>query len=82
MSRSKQKSPVGGVTAAKSEKEWKQSVNRKLRHAAERVVRQLPSGDADAAILPVVNEIATPWHGPKEGKFRFDTDENPKRMRK
>ena len=81
MSRSKKKTPVMGI-AATSEKEWKRTVNRKLRHASDHVVRQMPTVDPDAAVLPVVNEVADLWDGPKDGKMRFDPKRSPRLMRK
>lgn len=81
MSRSKRSEPATGV-AAESEKEWKRKANRKLRHAATLKLQQLPAGDPDALVLPVMREVTDEWDGPKDGKFRFDPKEYPRLMRK
>lgn len=82
MSRSRRSQPVTGVTLAVSEKEWKRQGNRRLRQAAARILQQVPAGDADAVVLPVLDEVANPYDSPKEGKSRFDPREWPKMMRK
>ncbi len=82
MSRSRRSAPVTGITTAVSDKEWKREVNRKLRHAADRVLQQLPAADPDALVLPVLNEVANQFSGPKDGKLRFDPRRHPRLMRK
>ena len=82
MSRSKRSAPVTGITTAVSEKEWKREENRKLRHAADRVLQRLPSADPDALVLPVLDEVANQFSGPKDGKHRFDPRRHPRLMRK
>lgn len=82
MSGSRRKEPVAGVTAAASEKQWKREANRKLRKAAAQVLQQLPSSDPDGVILPVLKDVANLYDSPKEGKYRFDPREDPRRMRK
>ena len=79
MGRSKRKHPFTGITMAASEKEWKREVNRQLRHASDQALK---AGDPESDVLPVVNEIATLWEGPKDGKSRFDPIKYPKLMRK
>lgn len=82
MSRSRRTQPVTGVTMATSEKEWKREANRKLRHATAQVLQAMPSGDPDALVLPVLDEVANPYDSPKEGKHRFDPRQQPRLMRK
>ena len=82
MSRSKRKEPVSGITSAASEKTWKQHSNRKLRRASTQALEKLPEVDPDAAVLPLMREVADIWSSAKEGKGRFVAEEQPKRMRK
>ena len=82
MSRSRRSEPVRGVTLAESEKEWKRQGNRRLRRAAAQILQQVPVGDPDGVVLPVLDEVANPYDSPKEGKSRFDPRESPKMMRK
>ena len=82
MSRSKRGEPITGITTADSEKTWKRKANRKLRHAVARTVHQLPSADPDAIVLPVLDEVANQYSGPKDGKQRFDPRRHPRLMRK
>lgn len=82
MSRSKRSEPITGITTAKSEKEWKRDANRKLRRAATQTLQQLPTADPDEMILPVLDEVANQYDGPKDGKQRFDPRRYPRLMRK
>lgn len=82
MSRSRRNEPVTAITTAESEKEWKRFANRKLRRAATQVLQQVPHSDPDSLILPVLDEVANQYSGPKDGKQRFDPDRYPQLMRK
>jgi hypothetical protein len=82
MSRSRRGTPVTGITTAVSEKEWKPEANRKLRHAAGRVLQHLPSADPDALVLPVLNEVVNQFSGPKDSQHRFGPRRHPRLMRK
>jgi hypothetical protein len=76
MSRSKRKSPVVGMTTARSEKQDKRWNNRLLRRKIHQAIHQ---GDD---ILPHVNEVSNPWSMDKDGKRRFDPHREPKLIRK
>jgi len=82
MSRSSRREPVAGVTAAATEKLWKQQSNRRLRRASQRALATDPAGALNSLVLPLMNEMADVWDSPKEGKLRFDPANDPKRMRK
>ena len=82
MSRSKRSQPVTAITTADSEKQWKRDANRKLRRAVTQTLLQLPSADPDAMVLPVLDEVASQYSGPKDGKQRFDPRRHPRLMRK
>ncbi len=82
MSRSKRSKPITGITTARSEKEWKRGANRKLRRAVTLTLQQLPATDPDALIVPVMDEVANQYSGPKDGKQHFDPRRYPRLMRK
>ena len=82
MSRSRRNRRVTGITIAASEKAWKRKANRKLRRASTVVLQAAPAADRDAIILPVIDEVANQYDGPKDGKFRFDPKRHPRLMRK
>ena len=77
MSRSRRKSPVSGVTLSETEKEWKQHSSRMQRRGESVAVAAAGQDDPDLPSKRAQNH----W-GPKEGKYRFDPQEQPKRMRK
>jgi hypothetical protein len=77
MSRSRRKNPVTGITLSESEKEWKQISSRIQRRGENIALIRTADGDADLPSKQAQNH----W-GPKDGKFRFDPDRYPKRMRK
>ena len=80
MSRSKRKTPVCGITTARSEKRDKQASHRKLRR---HVAQALPLVDPEEATLPDKDrDLTNPWSMAKDGKQRFDADRFPKGMRK
>jgi hypothetical protein len=76
MSRSKRKSPVIGMTTARSEKEDKRWHNRVLRRRVPETIRK--GND----ILPKKDEISTTWDMAKDGKQRFDPHRESKLLRK
>lgn len=78
MSRSRKKTPVSGITTARSEKQDKRLANRRLRRATN---AKLASG-ADSSLLPVANDVGNVWCFDKDGKRRFDPDKHPRLMRK
>jgi len=75
MSRSRKKTPAGGMTNARSEKDDKRRANRKLR-------RKTRAGDP--ANAPAIREVSDVWVFQKDGKVRFDPTDprNRKAMRK
>ena len=82
MSRSKRSESITGITTAESEKEWKRDANRRLRRAVNQTLQQLPASDPDALILPVMDDVANQYSGPKDGKQHFDPRKHPQLMRK
>jgi hypothetical protein len=73
MSRSRRKTPVLGVTTARTEKDYKHFMHHKLR---QRVRRQLRTEehlkiDPDIMIFPIKNEVMNTWSMPKDGKQRL-----------
>jgi hypothetical protein len=77
MSRSRRKSPVSGVAPSPSEKEWKQHSSRSQRRGETVALASAGEDDPD---LP--SKRAQDHWGPKDGKYRFDPAQQPKRMRK
>jgi hypothetical protein len=77
MSRSRRKHPICGFQAD-SEKESKQNANR----AERRINRQILNKSEDADVLKKTKEVSDPWNMAKDGKIRFDPDEDPKSLRK
>ncbi len=62
MSRSKKKTPVTGMTTARSEKEDKRHANRILRRVSK----------PDPENAPALREVSDVWGMAKDGKVRFD----------
>lgn len=77
MSRSRRKSPVAGVTAAPSDKFSKAVSNRAYRLALKQAIATDPETPP-----PTMEQAMDRWSMAKEGKFRFNPQESPKRMRK
>lgn len=77
MSRSKKKTPICGVSTARSEKADKQASHRKIR----RRVRQTDVESGDVA-LPLERQLTNPWSMAKDGKVCFDPSVQPELMRK
>lgn len=78
MSRSKKKTPVGGITGACSEKQDKRLYNRRYRRVCKQVLHVNPKSE----LLPHLREYSNLWCMDKDGKNWFDPEEYPKRMRK
>jgi len=78
MSRSLKRNPFTGTTTSISEKQEKQSANRRLR----REVRRKIDEDADDPGLPLLREVSNVWSMSKDGKTRFRVAETPWLMRK
>lgn len=67
MSRSRKKTPIGGITTAKSEKEDKQLASRKAR----RVVKEVLSTAPESEVLPHLREVSDTWTMAKDAKVYF-----------
>jgi len=78
MSSSRKKTPIGGTTTARSEKQEKRLAIRKAR----RHVRVALAADSARDVLPHLREISNVWTMAKDGKHYFDPHRYPKEMRK
>jgi len=78
MSRSRRKTPIGGVTTAGSEKQDKRDYNRRYRRVAKQAVE---AGD-ESRPLPILREHSDPWSMDKDGKMSFDPRKNARLLRK
>lgn len=76
MSRSRRKTPIHGMTCAKSEKADKSHSHRKVRRAVRIAVH------TGAPVLPLERELTNPWSMAKDGRSMFDPAAHPKLMRK
>lgn len=78
MSRSRKKTPIGGMTSAESDAQWKAVAARVLRH---RVKQQL-SKELHADDFPGKRwDLVDPWSSNKDGKYWFGK-RNPRLLRK
>lgn len=77
MSGSRKKTPVRGVTSARSEKADKRAANRALR----RRVRTTLSVDPSPEVIPLPREVSNVWTMAKDGKYYLQ-DPLPKDLRK
>jgi hypothetical protein len=66
LSRSRKKTPITGITTARSEKQDKRLANRKLRRKTRQALRC-----RDLDVLPVLREVSNVWCMDKDGKFWF-----------
>jgi len=71
MSRSYRHTPVCGVCCCDSEKYEKRLHNRRMR---VRIRRILHTFDPDTVFLPLPDEVSCVWNWGKDGKMRFDPD--------
>jgi len=82
MSRSRRKTPVCGITTARSEKKDKRLVNRKLR----RVTNEMLKGSQleDDLIFPEKRDVSDVWLMEKDGKQWLDPNdpENRRALKK
>lgn len=69
MSRSKRKTPIIGLTTARSDKPYKVAEHRKERHAVAAIVKKTADGDD-----PLLHRspYGNPWNAPKDGKQMVD----------
>jgi hypothetical protein len=78
MARSRKKTPVQGITTARSEKQDKRLYNRRFRRICKQAMRINPERE----VLPHLREYSDPWGMDKDGKVRFDAKRHPEWMRK
>ena len=78
MSRSRRKTPISGITTAKSDHLWKKMAARKLRHRVKQELNATLDGDRFAGKRW---DLVDPWTSEKDGKSWFG-DRFPKLMRK
>lgn len=78
MSGSRKRTPISGITTARSEKQDKRIYNRRLRHSIKQILRVEPERE----VLPHLYSYSNPRRMPKDGRFRFDPSLYPKLMRK
>lgn len=78
MARSRRKTPISGITTARSEKSDKKLWHSRMR--ARLRTHIMSGGDAD--LTPLVREVSNVWSFAKDGKSRFDPNKHPKLMRK
>lgn len=77
MSRSRKKTPVRGVTGARSEKTDKRQINRAIRKRTRKALRK----DGDLQVPPDPREVRDVWDMAKDGKY-FLKQPRPKDLRK
>ena len=65
MSRSRRKTPICGITTAKSEALWKAKAARRLRVATRASLKGKPEGEM---LSGKRWDVVDPWDGPKDGK--------------
>jgi hypothetical protein len=70
MSRSFRKTPIMGITTARTDKPAKQDANRTLRAATRQSFSR--NKDLDELVTPVLREVSDNWSFPKDGKQRID----------
>lgn len=78
MANSYRKTPVSGITTARSEKQDKKIWHSRMRAATRTHLR---SG-RDIDVMPVEREVSNVWSFDKDGKSRFDPRKHPNLMRK
>ena len=75
MSRSRRKTPIFGMTGARSEKQDKRLANRALRRKFKESI------GADAEVYPIIEDVSNVWSFEKDGKH-FWPQASKKDMRK
>jgi len=78
MSHSRKKTPKGGITCARSEKQEKVANHRRER----RRVHQLLADDPEVDLLPHTRELSDPWSMAKDGKAFLGRHASRKTLRK
>lgn len=77
MTHSRKKTPIAGITSARSEKTDKQDAHRRERRRVHMVLNVSP----DADVLPHTREVSDPWAMAKDGK-RYLGKDSEKTQRK
>lgn len=78
MSRSRKRTPIAGITTAKSEKDDKRLANRRIRSRVKVALASRPEDD----LLPTRRELSNPWTMAKDGKIWLDPDLYADELRK
>lgn len=78
MSRSRKKTPIHGITTARSDKPYKSDEHRRERSNVRQIVRQTADGDDPR----LHRDYGNPWGGPKDGKVYRAAHRSIKDMRK
>ena len=78
MSRSRRKTPISGITTAKSDHPWKKMAARKLRHRVKQELNSALDGDRFAGKRW---DLVNPWSSEKDGK-KYWLSADPGWMRK
>lgn len=74
MSHSKRKTPIFGITTAKSEKQDKKAWHSRLRSRVRTDLASIPAEQLDGYIAPGGNEVGNVWSMAKDGKLYFHLD--------
>lgn len=77
MSRSRMKTPISGMTYARSEKADKALSHRKIRRAVA-----VEAWNTEDSLMPIERQLTNPWSMAKDGKFWFSPKCFPRLMRK
>lgn len=78
MSRSRRKTPITGITTARTDHPWKKAAARKLRRRVKQGLAATLDGDRFAGKRW---DLVDPWSSDKDGKFWFGSD-RPELLRK
>jgi hypothetical protein len=78
MSRSRRKTPISGITCARTDHPWKKAAARKLRRAVRQSLKATGDGDRFAGKRW---DLVNPWSSEKDGKHWFGPD-RPELLRK
>ena len=78
MSRSRRRTPITGITTARTDHPWKKAAARALRRAVRQSLKATLDGDRFAGKRW---DLVDPWSSDKDGKFWFGPD-RPELLRK
>lgn len=74
MSRSERKTPIFGMTTARSEKVDKKAWHSRMRAKVRTDMTPLPGSELDSYIAPIENDVGNVWAMAKDGKRYFRRD--------